>query len=929
MERWIGPSVRGAVLVVLSRLSPLACFSILASLSTPALLSSIKQSSTLAARTSLSTLAARTSGAIAGEGRIVARLDLAAPQVTPFVLRANVPIPKGIYPRADGRSPFSLRFPGKSARVVPAQVEIVSRYPTGEADVIEVIARGEFDADVRPGARVSCALLYSEDSAEIAPERDPMPTGPKLSDTVAKLVDSAHRGPIFLRTRDVYGNSYVAELNGNPIGLGFGAVRPLASGRWLARERRSAVLAPVAGRASQGPPLAHMMGVQAYFTANAVDDAVVLDLRIHNGLTSGNRTATALETPLGIVYWTSLELVLPKGWSAVPDVRDPFFGEAYDDGDFRVVPLVKPNASGALHMMGPQAQMERRLVLVPTEKAQSSTAPGDTAPSNTAQLARSKLAFEGLAFPVRGENLWSWANPDTARYFPQRTALASVDFLKRGALSGKNAARAADLAAYTELKAGLETGTARGYYVEAQVMGWAHPWFIKEQGGVGGEGIATFEGHYSAQSGSKDGIAYLSLLHRMNVCRQPEATYDARGEIVGYERWLDADGQIPFDYRTHGGIVLPCFRLPMKYGAPASEEVREVVKRGLRPAYDVGNPFEKDGEVPSRNDALLAWWPHDDQHLVRYTKNTKALVWLANDALAKDDLFLSAELFRLMFHESPHVPVDWSPGLTLRMWESVAAQFPHGGLPLGREHAWGIDAMCAAYSCADDAWRAKQRPWFERVSKLLVDGAQPSGLIQRSINERFLGHTRYTAAQCFECLFLVHAMHCLNESVFRGADDARRLALEKLALRTVDYLFFGPPWQRIPSDWQPDPTHPTVFFQGPRQGIAVSMNDERATPVFSDATRWGPNYMPKDGLGGGVEIVTIWPALAFAAEISEGSSGKGLSNRYLKRALDCWIPRANPSDLLHAFYEQAADAYADTSVQWIGLAARLQSLGVK
>jgi hypothetical protein len=851
--------------------------------------------------------------AFAGEARTVARLDLTAPTVSPFVLRACVPIPKGIYPRADGRSPFSIRFPGKTERNVPAQVEIVSRYPTGEADVIEVVARGEFDAEVHAGARVTCALLYRETLPE-ASDEEPSPAQPAISAAVKSLLDPARRGPIFLRTRDVFGNSYVAELNGNPKGLGFGAVKPLASGRWIARERRSSVLAPVAGRPSQGPPLPHLMGVQAYFTADAVDDAVMLDLRVHNGLASGNREATPLESPLGIVYWTSLELVLPKGWEAVPDVRDPFFGESYDDGEYRVVPLVKPNASGALHMMGPQAQMERRLALVPSGKL---------------ALAHAKLAFEGLAFPISAAELWSWSNPETARYFPQRTALASVDFLKRGALAGKNAARAADTAALTELKAGLESGAARGYYVEAKVMGWAHPWFIKEQGGVGGEGIATVEGHYAAQSGSKDGVAYLSLLHRMNVCRQPEAVYDATGEIVGYERWLGADGKIPFDYRTHGGIVLPCFRLPMQYGAPASDQVREVVKRGLRPAYDQGNPFEKDGAVPSRNDALLAWWPHDDQHLVRYTKNTKALVWLSNDALAKDDLRLSAELFRLMFHESPHVPVDWSPGLTLYLWESVVQKYPHGGLPLGREHAWGIDAMCAAYSLADDAWRARERPWFERVSKLLVQGAQPSGLIQRSLNERFLGHTKYCAAQCFECLFLVHAMRCLNESVFRGVDEPRRVALEKLALRTVEYLFFGPPWQRIPSDWQPDPSHPTLFFQGPRQGIAVSMNDERATPVFSDASRWGPNYLPADGLGGGVEIVTIWPALEYGARITEDTAGHGLSNRYLKRALDCWTPHKTAGELLHAFYDQAVDPYADTSVHWIGLAALMQSLGVK
>jgi hypothetical protein len=473
-----------------------------------------------------------------------------------------------------------------------------------------------------------------------------------------------------------------------------------------------------------------------------------------------------------------------------------------------------------------------------------------------------------------------------------------------------------------ELRAGLESGTARGWYVQSAVMGWAHPWFIPDQGGVGGEGISTFEGYYQAQGASREGVELLALQHRMNVCRQPEATYDAQGDIVGYDRWLDAKGVIPFDYRTNGGVVLPMFRLPMRWGPPPSPQVLEVVKRGLRPPYDKGTPYEKDGALPY-DGAILSWWPHDDQHLVRYTKNPKALVWLCNDSMAKDDLRLSAELFHLMFHESPHVPAEWSPGVTLRIYESITAKFPHGGLPMGREHAWGIDAMCAAYSLADDAWRARTRPWFDRVEKLMVDAAMPSGLLQRVVNERWLGNTRYCVAQTFEAFFLVHAMRCMSESVYRGVDDAKVTELGRLGQHTADYLLFGPPWQRIPADWQPDPAHPTIFYQGPRQGIAVSMNDERVTPVFA------ANELPKDGLGGGVEIITLWPALAYVAEWTEGSAGKGLENKYLKRALDCWTPHASYKELAKAFAEQAGDPSRDNSVNWIGLLARLQNLGVR
>jgi hypothetical protein len=192
-----------------------------------------------------------------------------------------------------------------------------------------------------------------------------------------------------------------------------------------------------------------------------------------------------------------------------------------------------------------------------------------------------------------------------------------------------------------------------------------------------------------------------------------------------------------------------------------------------------------------------------------------------------------------------------------------------------------------------------------------------------------LGHTRYCAAQTFEALFLIHAMRCICESVYRGVDDARVARHRTHARRTLDYLLFGPPWQRIPSDWQPDLSNPTIFYQGPRQAIAVSLNDDRATPVFSDVQRWGPNYMPPDGLGGGVEIITIWPALSYVAQWTEGSAGKGLENTYMKRALDCWVPRASHDELLRAFADEASDPARDNSANWMGLAARLQALGVR
>jgi hypothetical protein len=176
----------------------------------------------------------------------------------------------------------------------------------------------------------------------------------------------------------------------------------------------------------------------------------------------------------------------------------------------------------------------------------------------------------------------------------------------------------------------------------------------------------------------------------------------------------------------------------------------------------------------------------------------------------------------------------------------------------------------------------------------------------------------------------VHAQRCLAESVFRGSDDSRRTQLEQLGVRAVEYLDFGPPWARQQAGWQPDPARPTLFLQGPRAAIAVSLNDERKSPPFCDASRYGANYLPPDGLGGGVEIIYPWAALDWASRCTDGgAAGAGIANRYLRRVLDCATPRATWTERLADFAEGASNASLDNSANWVGLVGRLQALGVR
>jgi hypothetical protein len=225
----------------------------------------------------------------------------------------------------------------------------------------------------------------------------------------------------------------------------------------------------------------------------------------------------------------------------------------------------------------------------------------------------------------------------------------------------------------------------------------------------------------------------------MNVCRQPQATFDRFGDPVGYAGWLDAQGRIPFDFRLRDGITMPPFRLPCEGGPAASEQVRAVVAKGLRPPYDLGEPFEPDGARPERADCLLSWMPHDDAHLVRYTKQPKALVWLSNDSMAKDDLLLAA---RARPARAQSTPAEGSLPRRARFRTSrrSPARTPARDSALGREDAWEIDAMCAAYPSRIPSGGSATRPG-SRGWRAPDRRAMPTGIVQRTVDDQLFGHT--------------------------------------------------------------------------------------------------------------------------------------------------------------------------------------------
>lgn len=779
---------------------------------------------------------------------ILARVAFEAPSGPRLVLRSVLPLP----PDREPSAPLAMRFPGREG-LVATQAIPVTRAGDGRVEVVELVAVVDAPATWRSGARMVASVL--DGAAGAAP-----PAGsPRLDARIAELLDRSRPGQLYLRTFDVHGNEYRADLSGVPRSPGFQVARVLDSGPLLRRRRVASVFVPVEGGANGATaPLPHLMGVHAYLVERADMPALSIDVRVHNGLASPSRAPNPLEAPLGPVWFKCIELVAPAGYSVEPDIVDAAMGPPRVEAGSVVLPLVATAADGRLQCMPSQSQFQRRLVL--------RTADADW-------VARDLSAFRDLGFPVSGRGLWSWES--LPRWFPQREQLPSPSIYGQGNDDGAQVVRERDLRELERLQSALTSGKAQKWPLVADAMGWCHPWLEQQQGTTGGYGILLSDGHWSVVCASRAGVQRLALQHRMAAARQPQAAYDRWGRPLSADLWLDEAGRVPFDYRMNGD-VRPRMFLGREQALPAAvEQARLVEERGLRPAWDRGDPYAKRTTLRQEATNIHAWWPFDDQHLVRWTAPAKALVWAANDALARDDLQATAELARLAMHELPHGGGEWGASATLPAMERRVAAVPHAGLPWGRGQAWMIDVMAAAHATADDAWRTAHRDWFERVHALLVLSAPPTGLPMRTQNPRHKLAARYDTAQAFECILLLHAQRTLAEGVWGEGDRARRDQLRALHLAACTYLFRGPPWQAT-KDQRGN------VRRGPRQIFAVGLRDDPATPPFGTAPRWPPNWLPDDACEGGIEVHWSWSALAHAWRLSAGAEALGWSERLLQ-----------------------------------------------
>ncbi|MDF1800924.1 MAG: hypothetical protein P1V81_17275 [Planctomycetota bacterium] len=748
-------------------------------------------------------------------GQTLSIFELEAPVATSFVLRGTVPLPKGTWPTGDGTIPAAVV--DYDGTVVPAQVETVSRYPVAAdgADVVEILATVRRDPAVAPGTRVQYEVTYSPhsapadpgavDIAELHSGPTPIPSG------LRGLLQTP--GNLRFVSTDVFGNEYVEQP------LSAGNLRRHRYGETMTQLRSYEVMQPAPAVGGATGTLPHLFGIHSYMAVQANEPVLLLDVRVSNG-TDGLDLTTTDDDPLDLVYFEDFELEVPAGWVVLQDASDPFVGAPYSHAGKVRYPLVKPNGDGSMHVMPSQGQFHRRLAI----------APAADMPKAQALLDQAGLAFNVEATdPDSGLPMLSWFNPGTGRYFPQTHRLPSLAHM------GLDSLRADLTGEFNDMRSHLEAGTdTSGYPLNYGRMGWAHPLGIQYGGMTGGVGIHLWQGVRTAAAASVDGYRRLMDVHRAQTDRMPVAIYNKFGETTSINDWVMEGTDytyVSFYYyngkRNAGDDVFG-------YDLAPSFQVDHVVSQGLQPAYEAD---------------LLGFQAHDIQHLGRYTRAPKALAWLGNDALSKEDLQRQAQIFHLEYHE--HYNSFWKhlqpTGLLQDKLDTAAA--PGVGFDFGRGEGWGLDAVNAAYALSrDETWRAEVRDWLAQVTEAVNMGqADCSGIIQSVYSSKWLGGN-YRIRQSIEGAIIENALRGMRERVFEGVSAPHTAMLNDVLHDSYNGMMSGLAWN--PSE------------VGPYSHLAVAPAGAQLTPFCL------PGDLPGDGTTGYTDNFQVWSSLAYAYEMT-------------------------------------------------------------
>jgi hypothetical protein len=746
-------------------------------------------------------------------GNTLARVEVVLPPEPRFVLRATVPLPKNLHGGASGNARLGFALDGGDA--IPAQIETVARYPRQQdgASVIELVARVDRPDGVAAGQRHVYSVVVLD--APVTPPQVPadpagaLVQGPlDLPGAVNTLLGNPANVSLF--ARDAFGHEYRFDVLGPQSHK-----KVLKHGYHHAQIKSSGELRPVSPVSGSTGTLPHLFGAQTYVSTLSGEPVVLLDLRVHNAHTGGSGT-----TALREVYFDELVLRVPSGFTVLQDFPDPKSGVTSSGGGWTRFSVVTPEAGGKLHVLPRQSQFHRRLAIAPTA---------------VADRARRLLDGEGLGFVQRGKDgsgadLYSWWAIGTTRWFPQSFQLPSLAHVNVQTLRDQFTNE------LTKIQGAVQSGASLGAYpIETARLGWAHPYGTSYGGMTGGVGIHLFDGVRLVEARALEGRRLARLVHRLNTDRQPNALFRPDGEPIRLEDWLvNSSGLVPhvpfsFYMKPLGSAD------PFGLASAPTFQIQAVVAQGRTPDYQ---------------SAIASYQPHDLQHLIRYTANAKVLAWLENDSLAKDDLLLQAELFRLSYHPYSNNASGYTDGTGMRADQVFVSQFPGRGADIGRGEGWGFDVASAAYALGSPAMRDAFYPWFQEGAVLLNDAVVPcTGHLLARVNSKMLDG-KYRASQTYEDAILYNSVRGIVESVFRGRSAPHTSMLEQV-LGSGFTSFIGPlKWASAP-------------YVGPRHIYAIGPTNPSLGIWCSAASQ------PADGSTQTVDNYQSWSMFGYAYDATK------------------------------------------------------------
>jgi len=744
-------------------------------------------------------------------GPIVASIKVDAPTVSPFLVHATLPLPPNVFSGSGPITPLVLL--DAKGNPVTTQIEMVTRHPMdgAGASMVELLAR--VDAPAKGQGSLNF-FVQRHDSPRMT-----APANPSVADFLAAPANLppqvksllSNPGQIYLAATDVFDNIYLLDLVQDPS-YDQGARRTERFGSVQAEFRHHGLLRPILPKTGPQGTLSHLFGVHAYFRITAGDPVVELDLRIHNGADGSSQSNEAM----GALYFKELTLLVPKGWVPIQRHANPTLGTAGGLGPFMALPLVEARPDGKPHVMPKQGQMQRRLVL---------------AQNLDLDRAKSHLASEGLGFAIPGPGpkktpfFWSWWNPVTPHYFPQGHLLPRLEQVLPANLNANLSTE------YQELSQHLELGTGGGIYpIWSGELGWAHPYGIAYGGMTGGDGIDLFWGLRTLVAASIDGYRRLEVLHRMDTDRMPNALYAQDGTPSAVEDWV---------IKSPNGDYVPFYFYmkptgtndPFGFTTAPTFQADYVKNNGLEPDYEA---------------TLFGYENIDVQHLVRYTGPAKALAWIGNDSLAKDDIELQAEMVNMGYHMYENSAYHHVQGTGMLADRQFVDAHPAVGFPFGRGEGWGMDTMTAAYMFADADWRKTKLGWFQDISDLINDGqAACSGFIQATVYGKLL-EGKFRVRQVIESSIVQNAMLGVRNNVLKGKDPVRFYLLGDSLNASLRALI-------RPEAWDPAKT-------APYSQLAVAPKDETLPPYC------GPP--PAGGQSTYTDAYQQWSSLAYGMELT-------------------------------------------------------------